>query len=216
MTASCPFRLHDTNGAYRMGCRCPGAREAHRLYRKRRREGRAQQLVVPSIGTIRRLRALAAIGWSLEALAAELGYKHHATVGNLMSGRHKSTCVSVARRVADAFERLSMTPGPSKRARLRAARMGWAPPLAWNDDAIDDPQGRPAGAATASGFDEVAVERAVRGELPEDVKLRQVDAHEAIRQMRALGLSTREIARRANVSDRTVHRQGHETTTAAA
>lgn len=35
-----------------------------------------------------------------------------------------------------------MTPGPSNRVRARAARAGWAPPLAW-DDNIDDPDAVP-------------------------------------------------------------------------
>ena len=43
-----------------------------------------------------------------------------------------------------------MTPtGPgAERARSTAKRKGWAPPMAWDDDTIDDPQAKPVGLRT--------------------------------------------------------------------
>jgi hypothetical protein len=63
-----------------------------------------------------------------------------------------------------------MRPGPSHRTRARARALGYAPPLAWDDDAIDDPSAQPCPGNHAAGssteepvVDQVAVERALAG-----------------------------------------------------
>ena len=48
-------------------------------------------------------------------------------------------------RIADAYDELSMRQGPSVRNR----RLGYPPPLAWDDETIDDPRARPKGATSA-------------------------------------------------------------------
>ncbi len=198
-------RRHDTNSAYRQGCRCPAAREAWRLYYKRRRHGRQPALVVSSLGTARRLQALAAIGWSVIALADQLGY-HRSGVANLQVRRRAQILRSTADRVAEVYERLSMTLGPADvRTRKRAARLGWAPPLAWDD--IDSPTGRAAGVVLDLAVDEVAVMRAMEGDRA-GIRLSRTDSQEAIRRLRGMGVSTAEIARRVGVSHRTVDRAG--------
>jgi hypothetical protein len=107
----------------------------------------APSALVPSVGTVRRLRALAAIGWTLPEVAAAAGW----TLPNLcdlVSSTNGQVTVRTARMVAALYERLSMTPpaGPgAARARARAGRRGWVPPLAWNEGAIDDPKARPHG-----------------------------------------------------------------------
>jgi hypothetical protein len=51
------------------------------------------------------------------------------------------------------FNELQLTPGSCERARRRAKKLGWAPPLAWDEDAIDDPDARPDfGQREAIGF----------------------------------------------------------------
>jgi hypothetical protein len=42
------------------------------------------------------------------------------------------------------YDRMSMTPGTSAYARNRAERQGWLPPLAWDDEMIEDPDYVPA------------------------------------------------------------------------
>lgn len=37
-----------------------------------------------------------------------------------------------------------MIPGPSQRTRARAVRVGLVPPLAWDDETLDDPDAAPA------------------------------------------------------------------------
>lgn len=94
-------------------------------------------------GTARRIRALLAIGWTHEHL--------HAATG-IATRRHvKGDKGRVTRRtheaIAGLYDRLSMTPGPSEQNRARARRLGWVPPLAWDDELIDDPTARPRGVA---------------------------------------------------------------------
>lgn len=141
---TCTAQRHGTEAAYSYyDCRCPTAREAWRLYRKRRREGRADPRMVDPTGTRRRLQALAAIGWSPHLLARELGFTATNAVRHLMrTGRGKIN-TRTAEAVRHLYDRLSMTPGPSTRARNHARRAGWAPPLAWDDHDLDNPTPNP-------------------------------------------------------------------------
>lgn len=93
-------------------------------------------------GTTRRLQALVAIGHTQSALARRLDVvETNATA--LFFGRRQVTA-GRARQVAALYDQLSMTPGESERARRRAERLGWLPPLAWDDDTLDDPTAVPA------------------------------------------------------------------------
>jgi hypothetical protein len=203
--STCATKRHDTMSAYRQGCRCPAAREAWRLYRKRGRHGTREPLVVNSLGTARRLQALAALGWTLADLGTELGY-NKSMVGHLQTRRHKQILKSTADRVTAAFNRLSMQVGGSDKTRRRAVREGWPPPLAWNDD-IDDPRARPAGSAARGVVDEVLVSEALAGRRGER-QLNRAEAHAGIEAGLRMQLSAVEIAARLGISDRTVHRFG--------
>lgn len=96
---------------------------------------------VPRVGAVRRIHALYAIGWTAAHIDTRTGIAnlaHNTTnqAGTWMSARHW-------RAVADLYDQLWSTPGPSHVNQRRAARHGWAPPLAWDDDAIDDPAAIP-------------------------------------------------------------------------
>lgn len=132
----------------RIGCTCsPECRARRAQYEKERRyyAERGQPLTVPAIGFKRRVRALAALGWTQKDIAAELGI----ATGN-MSNR-MTYAKSVTRRMHDAmcdiYDRLSMTLPPdtmaNRRTRTMAHRAGWLPPLALEDSRIDDPTYRP-------------------------------------------------------------------------
>jgi transcriptional regulator with XRE-family HTH domain len=101
-------------------------------------------------GTRRRAQALVACGWSQARLARELGLTAANFCGML---RRDQVTAATARAVSDLYDRLWNRPPPehdqhtrgaAARARNHAGRQGWAPPLAWDDDQIDDPHGRPA------------------------------------------------------------------------
>jgi transcriptional regulator with XRE-family HTH domain len=97
---------------------------------------------IDATGSLRRLRALHAIGWTQTEIARRIGW----TLANLNryfisdpDRINRSTAVGIAR----VFNELQLTPGPSDRARRHARKHGWAPPLAWDEDAIDDPAAKP-------------------------------------------------------------------------
>ncbi|WP_081343462.1 DNA-binding protein [Mycobacteroides chelonae] len=95
---------------------------------------------IDATGTVRRLQALTAIGWSIPRLAKEIGI----TPSTLENHLHRSTVsTSRAGEIAQLFSRLQMTPGPSKRLRTLANQKGRHPPFAWDEDTIDDPNATP-------------------------------------------------------------------------
>lgn len=95
-------------------------------------------------GTRRRLQALVAIGWTRRELAAQLGRTESNFGRTLRSDR---VTVATARQATDLYERLWDQPplgAIADRTRAEAARKGWPLPMAWDDDAIDDPAAEPA------------------------------------------------------------------------
>jgi hypothetical protein len=168
--------------------------------------------LVRGLGTTRRLRALVAIGWT-EPELADLFCLRPQLIAELLDGVHEQVQGPLARYIALKYERLcgAFRKSPEADAsRARARSLGWPSTHAWDDIDIDDPKARARGWVRGDGIDEFAVELAVRGELAPGAKLRKRDAHEAIRRMRERDIPTAEIARRAHVSERTVHRQGNE------
>lgn len=121
---------------------CEPCRTAKRRYEKTRVH--LGLTVVPTLGPLRRIHALRALGWSLPAIAAEAGWPTHQPLNNL---EKRNNCTrATAQRIADAYDRLSMripTGTQVNRVRNHAARMGWAPPLAWAEGTIDDPKATP-------------------------------------------------------------------------
>lgn len=97
---------------------------------------------VSSLGAVRRVRALYVLGHFNHAIAAEAGISRDA-VCMLASGKWPTIKVGVDDGVRAAYDRMSMSTGTSGKTRAWAKRHGWAPPLAWDEDAIDDPNGFP-------------------------------------------------------------------------
>lgn len=161
---------------------------------------------VNATGTTRRLQALAVLGWPLSALGAELGVSAQAIAGY----RSRPTVsVATARAVRDLFERHGMTPGPSPRTTHAALRAGWVPPLAWDEDDIDDPAAAPnpdPDAGTAPSLDEVAIRRACAGDA---VALTPAERRQAASILACQGLSDTEVAHRLGVCSRTILRWRH-------
>ncbi len=98
--------------------------------------------LVPAAGTVRRLQALVVVGYTQAFLCERLGIKPRNST-RLFHGQQTFVTVRCARAVAAVFDELHLTPGPSRRARAHAARHGWVPPLAWDEDTIDDPAALP-------------------------------------------------------------------------
>jgi hypothetical protein len=116
---------------------------------------------VDGTGTRRRLQALAALGWPITALAERVDVSK-VSLHSCLAGH--GTTARTARIVRDLYDSMwDQSPPESnrversiaQRSRIGAARKGWAPPMAWDDDTIDDPNAKPEGAG-----------KAFRGKLP--------------------------------------------------
>lgn len=145
---------------------------------------RAPGMVVDAVGTIRRLRALVAAGYPQEQLGKRLGVGA-STICDLM---HRDRCTVRSRdAVAALFAELQLRPGPSAHARRRGERNGWALPLEWDEDTIDDPEAEPILARRGTPAD-IAARRREAVELAKSGTHTEVIAHE-------LGVSTRTVER---------------------
>jgi hypothetical protein len=113
------------------------------------------------IGPQRRIRALVAMGYSVRALCELTGLTAH-KLSTLPSDQLVPT--AVWRVINDVYEHLSMTPGPDEQGRDAAREQGWATPLAWDDDEIDNPRARPHSPRGILGVDDAAVYRRLCGD----------------------------------------------------
>jgi len=110
----------------------------------------APHALTDATGTHRRLEALVANGHSQTQLAGRLGMTRP-NFGSMMQ-RDQVTVVT-CEAVRELYDQLWNQPPAEhdhrtrqavSRARNLAAERGWVPPLAWDDDKIDDPAARPA------------------------------------------------------------------------
>ncbi|KQU67372.1 hypothetical protein ASC58_12350 [Phycicoccus sp. Root101] len=165
---------------------------------------------VPSVGAVRRVQALMALGWRKADLEAE-----GVPSGQLVTRSRDLISIQGWRQVRDVYDRLSMTLGPSQAARDRAAARGYPPPLAWDDETIDDPRATPQhGDPVQASLDSVVVDRLVAGvsagtRCDTDLQLTQDERVAAVRGLSTAGYSDREIAEAIGVSPRTVLRLRH-------
>jgi len=105
---------------------------------------------VDSTGTCRRIQGLVAIGWSQSRIGERLGMSPGNFNRTIKSPRVQA---DTARRIKALYDELWNQPqtGEDWRGRISAARSrnyakqhGWLPPLAWDDETIDDPDTMPA------------------------------------------------------------------------
>lgn len=109
----------------------------------------ADNALVNSIGTIRRVQALAVMGWPGSELARRSATFSRNTLFRMRPDVR--ICAYVARAVRDLYDELADVAAEDagvdllavKRARGRAARGGFAGAIAWDDDTIDDPAAGP-------------------------------------------------------------------------
>jgi hypothetical protein len=137
--------------------------------------------------TIRRLRALAAIGHSLNACAEELGLSY-AALRCITRGERAKVSRNLARRVVDLYATWGRKSGPSVVARGMALSKGWHGPLAWDD--IDDPAAQPDPAAPYQPIPKNGRDSLRRAEI----------AH-----LLSLGESVASIARQMNANEKYIN-----------
>lgn len=105
---------------------------------------------VPAIGATRRLRALRANGWPSTVLAERSGIARP-TIGIIVVGARPTVFAATAAIVAELYDDLhdqdprrhGIASVSADRSILRAKRLGWAPPRAWDGIDIDDPAAEP-------------------------------------------------------------------------
>ncbi|MFV0435005.1 MAG: hypothetical protein ACK5LO_13625 [Leucobacter sp.] len=169
--------------------------------------------VVAARGTVRRLRALVALGYSETRLANELGMN----VGNLsriILMRHLyrgKVLAATAERVDTLYERLHMAPNTGSgadSAKRIAKKHRWAPPLAWDDiDHDAHPNRREQQSTWKDSLDHAAIDIVLTGGK---ARLSYASRLEVVRILEARETSTREIADRLGSDPETVRRMRRE------
>ncbi|WP_319456902.1 MULTISPECIES: hypothetical protein [unclassified Mycobacterium] len=91
---------------------------------------------VDAIGTIRRLQALVAFGYTRTYLAERIGWTVH-NIGALLDVSRRQVNADTARKVEALFGELQATRGPSVRSTNEGRRKGWLLPIEWDDDELD-------------------------------------------------------------------------------
>ncbi|MEV8248139.1 hypothetical protein AB0R01_30850 [Streptomyces rochei] len=163
---------------------------------------------VSAVGATRRIRALYALGHLNWVIAQEAGISRDA-VSALSSGLWATLNVAADDGVRAAYDRLSMKTGTSWKTRRLAEREGWVPPLAWDDDTIDDPTAvpqtdAPAPAPTDDG------NAAARWLMGESVILSRAERNEVLQHLFEWTTDTKEeIAARLEMSPEAAERQWH-------
>lgn len=187
-------------------------------------------------GTARRIRALVAIGWSQTKLADRIGMTL-APLNSIALGKQTRVTARVHRDVAAVYDELWNTPPTPAdrwdatsitRAKKVATAHGWPPPMAWDDDLIDDPTaiaegtraGQPRPIGTGVDADDITwwLEHEPLA-TPEQIGHRFGLTRDAIRATLARAGRTKQIeqlARNAEAAGLRVTRRGHRATTTAA
>lgn len=163
-------------------------------------------LSVDSTGTARRLQALVRIGWTYEEISRRSGVNDASL--RVVSVRPR-VAVTTAAAVAAAYDDLYHSDGPSIQAMSAGRRCGFAPPDAWAEDTIDDPNASPR--TVDVEVDEVLVARVVSGVVngrgaTSKADVPPQDREEAVRRMLRLGVAPSTIALRVRSGKETVDR----------
>lgn len=144
---TCNARVHGDRNAYNYyKCRCPDAREAERVYQLNWRHSSGYTTVakVDKTGTVRRLQALIRMGHMPKDIAADLGWLP-SRISDILNNRHPGIRPHTHDQVKIYYDKMCMIRGNSPKTMRWAIRNNWAPPLAWDEDNIDDPNAEPQG-----------------------------------------------------------------------
>lgn len=144
----------------------------------------------------RKLRALARIGWSCDELTRRLQESGFAvginTLWAIRKGHTGLIHTWLANEISNLYQRLEMTPGPSRQTVRIAVRDKWPGGLAWDD--IDDANEKPSVVdAAVVGYDESRVERRIAGDLT--FRMHKGESAEVVRRLLADGMTTTQILR---------------------
>lgn len=196
---------HGTLAAYRSDrCRCLLCRSAHaRAADAYRSGGDWREQYVNSVGSVRRLRALAAAGVTNRQIAERIG-RSPDMVTYLRRGLHQNISWHLAESISTAYDALwdkAAGDSDSRRASTLAKRLGYDLPMSWDDDSIDDPEATPAlEGEAAEGLDDLLVDLIVEGQTRIPKHSQCLERIEAIRRLAARGWNDTRIADRIRMS----------------
>lgn len=143
-------------------------------------------VTVSAAGTRIRLRALIAIGWTQRALAERIGVTP-ANFTPLIADATEKVTAKRARIVAQVYQELADTPGPSQRSINHGTTRGWPRPIDLDDECID-----------LDGYHPVRFDRSQQNGA-------RVTSEE-IQDLLEMGLDVPRIATRLGLAERTVYR----------
>jgi hypothetical protein len=145
-------------------------------------------------GTRRRLQALRAIGHSAKVIADKAG-SAEARIQLISSGEQPTVRQALEVKIRKVYAELHQTPAPAGRSATRAKNHAlandWAPPGAWDDDTIDDPQAKPEFGRELNFHERAVLRReeiihfAWHGDTPEQI-LARLDNEVSIATVRAV------------------------------
>jgi hypothetical protein len=193
---------HGTNAGYIAGCRKECCRTPSSRYSKRLKYEHLQgrRRTVESWRAVRRLDALACLGWSRGAVAAAMGVKHKCQIYAI--GSHPRVYAETFEKLDAVYRDLSMrlpvaeTLGQRTgitKTRNNALRRGAVPPLGW-DDIDTDPE--PPTAEPEGPWEDQVDHAVVRRVLDSGTRPRQLtraEATEIVHTLIARGHSTTHI-----------------------
>ncbi|MBA2952143.1 hypothetical protein HZF07_00360 [Nocardioides sp. CGMCC 1.13656] len=151
-----------------------------------RTQGRGEPFVSRT-GTVRRLQALMAIGYSHSDL-----HRHGIQSRTLIHQQGRWVLRSTHDKVAALYRELSRKPGPTPRAAREAAKRGYPSPAAWNDIDRDPAPDLTDELLDAAAIDEVVVLRVLAGD---SVPTTTAERREIVRRWPETGRSLNELAR---------------------
>jgi hypothetical protein len=198
------------NGYLQDRCRCRPCTTAHQDRVRERRHLIAYgkwDVWRPSVGTLRRLNALSAAGYSQTELGVHAGTsKAQINCVRRLATAHDRVHIETHTLIVGLYQRLAhATPTGSytEYSRRHAERLGWPEPWRWDGLDMDDPDATPAPLTTDDAVDPVVVERLTLGVFVPSSKPEREAARVILEQR---GMNAREIARCLRVPSRWVQR----------
>jgi hypothetical protein len=153
---------HGSNAGYVRRCRCNPCRAAHSAENRYRRLHPSP--LVPAVGTHRRIQALHRLGWSAAEISRRAGRSQFWAQQVLLQEKVQQRTADTISRIYDALSMTWNTQAWAPRTAAEARSKGWPPPLAWDDEDLDNPAATPYTDQTPVDVDEAVVDRVLSGE----------------------------------------------------
>lgn len=103
---------------------------------------------IDATGTRRRLQALGIMGYGWQAISARTGLAAN-NLGEVAQGKITRLRSNTVEKIKALYDELSMVHPENTRGakmiRNRFAKRGWAPPLCWDEESIENPEAWPQG-----------------------------------------------------------------------